>query len=100
MRSTQFRCRSWIRKSNAAAIETRLEFHPQVASDISTIMRYYEVVSETQLADDFYAELRGCFLKAAEQKNRISFARRNQVSLGQVLLGLILPHRFREGDIA
>lgn len=67
----------------------RLEFHHQVASDISTIMRYYEVVSETQLADDFYAELRGCFLKAAEQKNRISFAQRNQNSLGVRSLALL-----------
>ncbi len=44
----------------------RLEFHPQVASDISTIRKYYEAISGPQLADDFYAELRGCFLKAGE----------------------------------
>jgi len=36
----------------------RLEFHRQVASDISQIMDYYEEVAGAQLAEDFYAELR------------------------------------------
>jgi hypothetical protein len=35
----------------------RLEFHRQVASDISRIMDYYEDVSGRQLADKFYSEL-------------------------------------------
>src|SRR5258707_9408405 len=43
----------------------RLEFHWQVASDISRIMDYYEDVAGPQLADEFYAELRLSFQKAA-----------------------------------
>jgi len=44
----------------------QLEFHRQVASDISQIMDYYEEVAGTRLAEDFYAELRLFFIKAAE----------------------------------
>ena len=44
----------------------RLEFHGQVASDISRILDYYEDVAGQQLADEFYAELRSFFQKAAE----------------------------------
>jgi plasmid stabilization system protein ParE len=44
----------------------RLEFHRQVASDVSRIMEYYENTAGPQLADEFYAELRICFNKAAE----------------------------------
>ena len=41
----------------------RLEFHRQVASDVSRIMDYYEDVGGPQLADDFYSELRAFFQK-------------------------------------
>ena len=44
----------------------RLEFHKQVAADISRIMDYYEDVAVPQLADEFYGELRSFFQKAAE----------------------------------
>ena len=44
----------------------RLEFHRQVASDISRIMDYYEDVAGRRLADEFYAQLRSFFQKAAE----------------------------------
>jgi len=44
----------------------RLEFHRQIASDISRIMKYYEDVSEQQLANEFYSELRSFFQKAAD----------------------------------
>lgn len=44
----------------------RLEFHKQVASDISRIMDYYEHVAGPELADEFYAELRSSFQKAAD----------------------------------
>ena len=44
----------------------RLEFHKQVASDISRIMDYYETVAGPELADEFYAELRYFFQKAAD----------------------------------
>ncbi len=42
------------------------EFHREVASDISRIMDYYEDISGLQLAEEFYAELRSFFQKAAE----------------------------------
>lgn len=44
----------------------RLEFHKQIAGDISRIMDYYEDVAGVHLADDFYAELRAFFEKAAD----------------------------------
>lgn len=44
----------------------RLEFHAQVATDISRIMDYYEGVAGPKLADDFYIELRSFFQKAAD----------------------------------
>ncbi len=43
----------------------RLEFHRQIASDISRIMDYYEDAAGPKLADDFYIELRSFFQKAA-----------------------------------
>jgi plasmid stabilization system protein ParE len=43
----------------------RLEFHRQIDSDISRIMHYYEDVAGPKLADEFYAELRTFFQKAA-----------------------------------
>lgn len=50
----------------------RLEFHPQVASDISTIMEYYEAIAGPQLADEFYAELRDAFPKASDSPKAYS----------------------------
>lgn len=44
----------------------RLEFHRQIASDISRIMDYYEGVAGPKLADEFYSELRFFFQKAAD----------------------------------
>ena len=44
----------------------RLEFHKQVASDISRIMDYYENVAGPELADEFYTELQFYFQKAAD----------------------------------
>jgi plasmid stabilization system protein ParE len=43
----------------------RLVLHPRVCSDIDTIMAYYEKVATTDLADDFYSELRRLMKKAA-----------------------------------
>jgi plasmid stabilization system protein ParE len=43
-----------------------LEFHRQVASDISRIMDYYEAVAGQPLADEFYGELRSFFQKVAD----------------------------------
>lgn len=44
----------------------RLEFHKQIHSDISHIMDYYEDVAGPQLANEFYAELKLYFQKAAD----------------------------------
>ena len=44
----------------------RLEFHRQIASDISRITDYYENVAGIKLADEFYSELRFFFQKASE----------------------------------
>ena len=55
----------------------RLEFHQQVASDISQIMDYYEGVAGRQLAEEFYAELRSFFQKAAESPEAYSIRERD-----------------------
>lgn len=44
----------------------RLEFHRQIASDISRIVDYYEDVAGPKLANEFYTELRFFFQKAAD----------------------------------
>jgi plasmid stabilization system protein ParE len=44
----------------------RLTFHPSVASDIARVMSHYQQVAGALLADEFYAELRSCFVKALE----------------------------------
>jgi toxin ParE1/3/4 len=44
----------------------RLTFHPSVASDITRVMAHYQQVADASLAEEFYAELRSCFAKAAE----------------------------------
>jgi plasmid stabilization system protein ParE len=44
----------------------RLEFHRQVASDISSITDYYEHIASAKLADEFYVELQNFFHKAAD----------------------------------
>jgi len=44
----------------------RLEFHSQIASDISRIMDYYRDVAGQPLADEFYGELILFFQKAAD----------------------------------
>lgn len=55
----------------------RLEFHRLVTSDISRIVQYYEEVAGPQLADDFYAELRACFEKAANSPESYSIRERD-----------------------
>jgi len=39
--------------------------HPKVYSDIDSIMAYYEEVATTELANEFYAELRHFMTEAA-----------------------------------
>ena len=55
----------------------RLAFHPLIASDISRIMEYYEDVAGPQLADEFYAELRAFFQKAADAPEAFSVRERD-----------------------
>jgi plasmid stabilization system protein ParE len=43
-----------------------LAFHPQVVTDISRIIEYYEDAAGQQLAGEFYSELRAYFEKAAD----------------------------------
>jgi plasmid stabilization system protein ParE len=45
----------------------RLVLHPKVYSDIDRIMDYYERVATSQLANEFYAELRSLMAAAAAQ---------------------------------
>lgn len=55
----------------------RLEFHKQVAADISRIMDYYENVAGPELADEFYAELQFFFQKAADSPESYSVRERD-----------------------
>jgi plasmid stabilization system protein ParE len=41
-------------------------FHPRVAAEVDAIMRYYEEVADSRLADDFYQEFRVKVLEVAE----------------------------------
>jgi plasmid stabilization system protein ParE len=50
----------------------RLEFHRLIASDISTIMTYYENVGGPKLAEEFYIELRQFFENAANNPEAYS----------------------------
>jgi toxin ParE1/3/4 len=50
----------------------RLVLHPKVYSDIDSIMDYYEQVATSQLADEFYAELRSLMAEAAAKPGYFS----------------------------
>ncbi len=41
-------------------------FHPRVFAEVDAIMRYYEEVADSRLADDFYQEFRGKVLEASD----------------------------------
>ena len=41
-------------------------FHPRVFSEIDAIMKYYEDVADSRLADEFYEEFRRKVVRAAE----------------------------------
>jgi len=72
----------------------RLEFHRQVASDISRIMDYYEAVAGPQLADEFYAELRLFFQKAADHPESFGVRKHGlrRVNLERVSLPFSFSH--------
>jgi plasmid stabilization system protein ParE len=55
----------------------RLEFHRLIASDISSIMTYYEDVGGRRLVDEFYSELRQFFQKAAKTPEAYSIRERD-----------------------
>ena len=41
-------------------------FHPRVFAEVDAIMRYYEEVADSQLADDFYEAFRGKVLEVTD----------------------------------
>ena len=50
----------------------RLVLHPKVYSDIDRIMDYYERVATSQLANEFYWELRSLMAQAAIEPESFS----------------------------
>ena len=50
----------------------RLVLHPKVYSDIDAIMNYYEQAATSELADEFFAELRFVMGQAAASPERFS----------------------------
>jgi plasmid stabilization system protein ParE len=73
-----------------------LEFHRQVASDVSRIMEYYENTAGPQLADEFYAELRICFKKAAESPQSYAIRGRSAAyESGEISVSFFVSHRQR-----
>ena len=55
----------------------RVILHPKIHSDVDAIMEYYERVASRELADDFYAELRGFIVQAAERPESFSVRERD-----------------------
>jgi plasmid stabilization system protein ParE len=55
----------------------RLILHPKAHSDIEAIMEYYERVADSQLAGEFYAELRYCMVQAAEKPETFAIRERD-----------------------
>ena len=55
----------------------RLVLHPKVYSDIDQIMAYYEQIATTELANDFYAELRHFMMAAAARPNSFAIRKRD-----------------------
>ena len=55
----------------------RLESQRLIASDIASIMTYYEDVGGPKLADEFYSELRQFFQKSANNPEAYSIRERD-----------------------
>jgi hypothetical protein len=51
----------------------RLVLHPKVHSDIDAIMNYYEQAATSELADEFYAELRFVMGQTATNPEHFGF---------------------------
>lgn len=47
-------------------------FHPRVFAEVDAIMRYYEEVADSRLADDFYLEFRDKIVEVAEDPEHFS----------------------------
>jgi toxin ParE1/3/4 len=55
----------------------QLVLHPKVYSDIDKIMAHYERVAGSDLADEFYTELRAFMVKAVSDPERYSIRMRD-----------------------
>jgi toxin ParE1/3/4 len=55
----------------------RLVLHPKVYSDIDIIMTYYEKVATSELANEFYAELRYFMAEAAARPKSFAIRERD-----------------------
>src|SRR5262244_507337 len=55
----------------------RLELHPLARSDIFRIVEYYKRAGGTDLADEFYSELRSFFDKAANSPEAYAIRERD-----------------------
>jgi plasmid stabilization system protein ParE len=55
----------------------RLVLHPKVYSDIDAIMAYYEQVAATELANQFYTELRHFMVEAAKRPKSFAIRQRD-----------------------
>jgi plasmid stabilization system protein ParE len=55
----------------------RLVLHPKVYSDIDAIMAYYEEVAATELANEFYAELRHFMVEASKRPKSFTIRQRD-----------------------
>lgn len=73
----------------------RLEFHRQVASDISRIMDYYENAAGPKLADEFYAEPRLFFQKAANSPETYDIRERDLRRVNLERFPYHVPYRRR-----
>jgi plasmid stabilization system protein ParE len=75
----------------------RLVLHPEVSSDISKIMEFYEQVATSELADEFYRELRHFIQEAAERPESFAIRerdiRRASFSCARLLSGIQLLFR-------
>ena len=72
----------------------RLEFHQEVASDIARILDYYEDIGEPQLAEEFYAELKLFFHKAAVSPQAYAVRHRDirRVKPGKISISFSLSY--------
>ena len=77
----------------------RLILHQKVYSDIEKIIDYYEQ-ADSQLADEFYEELRHFMAEAAERPESFSIRERERPSGEPAALSLSfsISHRWRYGS--